>query len=103
MMKLTSETDVNHRVSLIELIKHYHIQGLSLSGSTLYQGVCPFCSKSELQVMPTHGLWLCHACKRYGKPFDLVKMLEGVSVTDTLERINSWVCGESTIGSVVCL
>jgi DNA primase len=103
MMKLTSEADVNHRLSLIELAKHYHIHGLTLCGSSLYRGVCPFCKSSEFQIMPTHGLWFCFGCHEAGKAFDLVTRLEGVSKEKALERINTWICGESTIGYLVCL
>jgi DNA primase len=103
MLHVASEADVNRRVPVIELVKHYHIQGLILCGSTLYRGVCPFCSKPEFQVMPIHALWLCFSCGRGGTTFDLVVKLEEVSVKEALGKINSWLCGESTIGLLVCL
>ena len=103
VLKLISETDVNRRLSLIELVKHYHIQDLILCGSTLYRGVCPFCKQPEFQVMPIHAIWLCFACDRTGTTFDLVAELERIPKDEVLQRINSWICGESVIGSVVCL
>lgn len=103
MLNLVSDVDVNRRLPLIELVKHYHIKGLILSGSTLYCGICPFCNKSEFQVMPIHAMWLCFACNQTGRTFDLVVKLEKVSKKKALERINTWICGESVIGSAVCL
>src|SRR5690349_4488903 len=103
MLTLASEADVNRRLPLIELVKHYHIKELILCGSTLYRGICPFCAKSEFQVMPIHAMWLCFACNLSGTTFDLVVGLEKVSKDEALQRINSWICGETVIGSLVCL
>jgi ribosomal protein L37AE/L43A len=102
MKKLTSEADVNHRLPIIELVKHYQIKGLTVYGSTLCHGICPFCGKAKLQIMPTQGLWLCFDCRKAGRTFDLAVELEGVARADVLDRINSWICGESTIGYMVC-
>ena len=102
MLKLTSETDVNRRLPLIELVKHYRIEGLTLYGSTLYKGICPFCTRPEFQVMPTHAMWSCFACNRIGTTFDLAVKLEGIPEREVLQRMNDWICGESVIGSVVC-
>ena len=102
MLHLNSEDDVNRRLPLIELVKHYQIQGLTLCGSTLYHGVCPFCQNPQFQAMPIHAMWLCFACNRTGTTFDLVVKLEGISKEETIQRINAWICGESAIGSLVC-
>ena len=103
MLRLASEADVNRRLPLIEMIKHYHIQGLVLSGSTLYRGICPFCGKPEFQAMPVHARWLCFACDRTGRTFDLARQLEDITHKAALCRINTWIRGESVIGSIICL
>ena len=103
MLILQSEDDVNRRLSLIELAKHYQIEDLVLRGSALCHGACPFCHQLQFRVMPNDGLWICFACRNKGKTLDLVTKLEKVSKVDAIQLINSWICGESLVGSVVCL
>jgi DNA primase len=103
MLRLTSEADVNHRLQIIEVLKHYNVQGLVLFGSILYKGVCPFCHETEFQAMPLQGLWSCFACKRAGRTLDLVAEIERLPRAEAIDLINTWVCGESITGSVVCL
>lgn len=102
MTKLDSEADVDRRLPLIELAKHYDIQGLTLFGSTLCKGICPFCKKPEFQIMSVHAMWLCFACSRTGTTIDLVTEIEGISKQEAIELINSWIYGESVVGSLVC-
>jgi hypothetical protein len=103
MLRVVSKTDVNRRVPIVEIVKHYNIKGLTLFGDTLYRGVCPFCGDNEFQVMPTDASWLCCACGQIGKTFDLVAKMEKASEDENLNRINSWICGESSVGLIVCL
>jgi phage/plasmid primase-like uncharacterized protein len=102
MVTIDSPEEANRKVPLLEIFKHYDIDGLKLHGSRLTNGNCPFCGARQLFAFPTNGTWSCTSCKRFGSTFDLIVSIEKVSEVEALKLLNRWICGESQLGFAVC-
>ena len=88
---------IKRRVTLEFVLRHYHVT-LRRSGKDQYRGCCPIHrgdDRDAFQVNLARNIFHCFACGAGGTVLDLVAAMEGCSLFDAAQRLQS-MTGSST-------
>src|SRR6476619_5177961 len=88
---------IKSRVTLETLLRHYHVE-LQRSGKDQYRGCCPIHGgdgQDAFHVNLDRNIFHCFACGAGGTVLDFVAAMEGCTLFDAAQRLQS-MTGSST-------